>query len=80
MLQDLILNILATAAEKGTGDNSYIFMPQDNTYGNVRGTIPVNENNFVISGSMPEPAKQLAITLEASLKNLPARNNCQRLS
>ncbi len=70
----LNLNMLATAAVKGTGDNSYIFIPQGNTYGNVRGTIPVNENDFVISGSMPEPAIELAISLEASLKNLPAES------
>ena len=67
----LNLNLLATAGGKGTGDNSYIFIPQGNTYNDVRGTIPVNENNFVISGSMPQPAEQLAITLEADLKKLP---------
>jgi len=67
----LNLDVLATTAGKGTGDNAYIFIPQNNTYSDVRGTIPVNENNFVISGAMPQPAKQLAITLEASLKKLP---------
>jgi serine-type D-Ala-D-Ala carboxypeptidase/endopeptidase (penicillin-binding protein 4) len=63
--------VLATSAEKGSGDNSYIFIPQTNTYTYVRGTIPVNENHFVISGAMPQPAIQLAITLEAALRKIP---------
>lgn len=67
----LNFNVLATAGKKGSGDNSYIFNPQANAYSNIRGTIPINENNFVISGAMPRPAKELAITLEASLKKLP---------
>ena len=67
----LNLKVLATSAAKGTGDNGYIFMPLNDKYGYVRGTIPVNENHFSISGAMPHPAAQLALTLEASLKNLP---------
>jgi D-alanyl-D-alanine carboxypeptidase/D-alanyl-D-alanine-endopeptidase (penicillin-binding protein 4) len=35
----------------------------------VRGTIPVNEDHFQISGSMMNPAKQFVNTLEDSLKN-----------
>ena len=58
----------ATSAQKGSGDNSYIYFPLNNTSGFVRGTIPVNENEFKISGAMPHPAKQLAVTLEADLK------------
>jgi D-alanyl-D-alanine carboxypeptidase/D-alanyl-D-alanine-endopeptidase (penicillin-binding protein 4) len=67
----LNLKILATSAAKGTGDNGYIFMPLNDAYGYVRGTIPVNENHFSISGAMPHPAAQLALTLESSLKNIP---------
>jgi len=70
-VEGLNLNMLATSAEKGSGDNTYIFIPQNNKFSSVRGTIPVNENSFIISGSMPQPAKQLAITLEAVLKNSP---------
>lgn len=67
----LYLNISATSAEKGSGDNSYIFIPQKNKYTTVRGTIPVNEDQFTISGAMPDPAKQFAVTLESSLKKIP---------
>jgi D-alanyl-D-alanine carboxypeptidase/D-alanyl-D-alanine-endopeptidase (penicillin-binding protein 4) len=40
-------------------------------WGYVRGTTPVDENHFTISGAMPHPALQLALTLEAALKNQP---------
>ncbi len=70
----LHFKILATAAAKGSGDNAYIYMPQFEKYSFVRGTIPVYENNFTISGSMPQPAKQLAITLESALKKIPAES------
>jgi len=40
------------SAEKGTGDNAYIYQHPNI----IRGTIPVNENNFEISGSMINPA------------------------
>ena len=70
-VEGLNVNVMATSAEKGSGDNSYIFIPQYNSRTYVRGTIPVDENHFTISGSMPRPATQLAITLEATLKKLP---------
>jgi D-alanyl-D-alanine carboxypeptidase/D-alanyl-D-alanine-endopeptidase (penicillin-binding protein 4) len=70
-ISGLNLKVLATSAAKGTGDNGYIFMPLNDEYSYVRGTIPVNENHFSISGAMPHPAKQLALTLEAAMKNLP---------
>lgn len=66
--------VAATSAEKGSGDNSYIFIPAYNKDTYVRGTIPVNENHFSISGSMPHPATQLAVTLEAALKGLAFDN------
>lgn len=69
-VEGLHCKIMATSAEKGSGDNSYIYLPLYSNYSYVRGTIPVDENHFSISGSMPQPATQLAITLEATLKNL----------
>ena len=46
-------------------------MPLGDAYGFVRGTTPVNENHFTISGAMPNAAAQLALTLEASVKKQP---------
>jgi serine-type D-Ala-D-Ala carboxypeptidase/endopeptidase (penicillin-binding protein 4) len=66
----LNLKVAATSAAKGSGDNSYIYIPENNRDHYVRGTIPINENHFSVSGSMPLPEEQLAVTLEAALKNL----------
>ncbi|MEP7251360.1 MAG: D-alanyl-D-alanine carboxypeptidase/D-alanyl-D-alanine-endopeptidase [Ginsengibacter sp.] len=74
----LNLHSLATSAARGTGDNAYIYFPIDKDYGYVRGTIPVNENSFSISGAMPHPGMQLALTLEAALKNKAIENNEQQ--
>ena len=61
------LNSQLTSAPKGTGDNAYIYFPFNST-GTIRGTIPVEENHFVISGAIPSPSKQFVLTLEDSLK------------
>jgi D-alanyl-D-alanine carboxypeptidase/D-alanyl-D-alanine-endopeptidase (penicillin-binding protein 4) len=67
----LNLKSKVTSAAKGTGDNNYIYLPLNDPWGYVRGTTPVDENHFTISGAMPHPALQLALTLEAALKNQP---------
>ncbi|MEO8720900.1 MAG: D-alanyl-D-alanine carboxypeptidase/D-alanyl-D-alanine-endopeptidase [Ginsengibacter sp.] len=61
------------SAAKGTGDNNYIYIPLNDDYSYIRGTTPVNENNFTIAGAMPHPATQLALTLESALKNEPIK-------
>ena len=73
-IEGLQLKSMATAASKSSGDNAYIYFPLDKKYGYVRGTIPVNENKFSISGAMPHPANQLAATLEAALKKIPVED------
>lgn len=56
-----------TSAAKGTGDNSYIYFPLTSSTGVVRGTIPVNEERFTISGAMPSGRNQFLATLNDSL-------------
>lgn len=56
------------AAAKGTGDNAYIYLPPFASQGFVRGTIPVEEKAFVISGSFPDPALQTTSTLKQLLE------------
>jgi D-alanyl-D-alanine carboxypeptidase/D-alanyl-D-alanine-endopeptidase (penicillin-binding protein 4) len=56
------------AAAKGTGDNAYIYLPPFAGQGFVRGTIPVEEKAFVISGSFPDPALQTTHTLKQSME------------
>ena len=65
----LHLKSKVTSGAKGSGDNNYIYIPLGEEYGYVRGTTPVNEDHFTISGAMPNGAVQLAMTLEAALKN-----------
>lgn len=55
------------ASAKGTGDNSYMFLPLGTNVGVVRGTIPVGEENFVISGAMPSGKYQFVSTLSDAL-------------
>lgn len=69
-VQGLDFKSMATSAAKGSGDKSYIYLPLNDPFSYVRGTIPVNESRFSVSGAMPHPATQLALTLEAALKNV----------
>ncbi|MGC4099866.1 D-alanyl-D-alanine carboxypeptidase/D-alanyl-D-alanine endopeptidase [Ferruginibacter sp.] len=55
-------------AKKGSGDNAYIYLPPYSFSGFVRGTIPLGENNFTISGAMPNAGEQLTLTLVNELK------------
>ena len=51
------------SAEEASGDNAYIYLPPHSTAGIIRGTIPVNQRSFKISGSLPDPPKQLIYSL-----------------
>jgi len=42
------------AAPKGSGDNAYIYLPVSSTSSLVNGTIPIDENRFVISGAIDD--------------------------
>jgi len=55
------------SAAVGTGDKAYIYFPLNGVAGIIRGTIPVNENSFKISGALPIAAHQLIFTLGDSL-------------
>jgi len=57
------------SASKGTGDNSYIYIPSNNSSAIVRGTIPIGEDRFRISGAIIKPENQLIETITDSIKN-----------
>ena len=61
-----------SAAPAGSGDNAFIYLPPGAVTGVVRGTIPVNEKAFTISGALPDPAKQFAEELLSLLPQKPA--------
>jgi D-alanyl-D-alanine carboxypeptidase/D-alanyl-D-alanine-endopeptidase (penicillin-binding protein 4) len=69
-VQGLNFKSMATSAARGSGDKSYIYLPLNDPFSYIRGTIPINESSFSVSGSMPHPATQLALTLEAALKHV----------
>lgn len=59
-----------SAGAKGSGDNAYIYFLPYGSGGIIRGTIPVGEKSFEISGAMPSPRLQLAATLADTLQRL----------
>ncbi|MCU7550798.1 D-alanyl-D-alanine carboxypeptidase/D-alanyl-D-alanine-endopeptidase [Chitinophagaceae bacterium LB-8] len=69
------LESYVSTAPKGSGDNAYIYFPLQSGPGMVRGTIPVGENRFVISGAFPSAGKQFTGTLKEELKKSGKANN-----
>lgn len=58
------------AGEKGSGDNSYIYLSPYGKFGFADGTIPAGSRDFVISGSFPNAPKQFGrIMLEYLRQN-----------
>lgn len=57
----------ATSAEKGTGDNTYVYMPVNSNSGVIRGTIPINEARYAISASIPSSINQFVFSLADTL-------------
>ena len=55
------------SAAKGSGDNAYIYLPPFAEKAFVRGTIPVDQKAFTISGSFPDPSLQLIASFAAKL-------------
>ncbi len=68
-IYDYSFRSFVTSAAKGTGDRSYIYLPLSGKEVNVRGTIPLGENRFVVSGAMPSPRSQFMATLIDSLQS-----------
>lgn len=52
-----------TSGSKMSGDNAYIYQNP----GIIRGTIPINENKFQISGSIERPSDEFLLRLKDSL-------------
>ncbi|HET9744766.1 MAG TPA: D-alanyl-D-alanine carboxypeptidase/D-alanyl-D-alanine-endopeptidase [Chitinophagaceae bacterium] len=57
-----------TSAAKGSGDNSFIYIPSTTPNAIVRGTIPVAEEGFTISGAIINPQNQFMETISDSIK------------
>jgi serine-type D-Ala-D-Ala carboxypeptidase/endopeptidase (penicillin-binding protein 4) len=70
-----------TTAQKGSGDNTYIYLAPGADIGYVRGTIPMNEDSFVVSGALPDAGKLLAATIynDITRSNVYPDNNINYL-
>lgn len=69
--KDDLVNELRSAA-KGTGDNAYLYLEtSENRSPLVRGTIPVNEKRFSISGASPDPPSDFVLTLSLYMSSYP---------
>jgi D-alanyl-D-alanine carboxypeptidase/D-alanyl-D-alanine-endopeptidase (penicillin-binding protein 4) len=55
------------AGEKGTGDNAYVYASEQPQTRIIEGSIPINENHFVISAAMPLVNEQFVYRLFDSL-------------
>jgi D-alanyl-D-alanine carboxypeptidase/D-alanyl-D-alanine-endopeptidase (penicillin-binding protein 4) len=61
-MRDLQFVTEATTGEAGSGDNSYIYGAPYTTLRYIRGTLPPNESDFVIKGSIPDPVRKTIFT------------------
>jgi serine-type D-Ala-D-Ala carboxypeptidase/endopeptidase (penicillin-binding protein 4) len=58
----------ARSAAAGTGDNAYVYLPfKGQNMLVVRGTIPINEKSFRISGTIPDPLNEFFSSFRDSL-------------
>jgi serine-type D-Ala-D-Ala carboxypeptidase/endopeptidase (penicillin-binding protein 4) len=67
---DVQIESFLKSAGKNTGDNAYLYYPFDNKSAVLRGTIPINENNFKISAALPSGFNQFLKTLSDTLGSI----------
>jgi D-alanyl-D-alanine carboxypeptidase/D-alanyl-D-alanine-endopeptidase (penicillin-binding protein 4) len=68
-LANIRLTCEVKTGKKGSGDNSYIYLPPYASTGTVRGTIPPDEERFTISGSYPDPLTQFIAQFAQAVKS-----------
>ncbi len=66
------LQSIATAAFSGSGDNAYLYFPVNGNTGFIKGTIPVNQKRFTVSGALPSGTDQFINELKDTLLLLKA--------
>jgi len=57
------------SAEAGSGDQSYIYLPFHSSNFLIKGTIPVDKNDFVVHGSVKNPEAYFKYDLKKYLSN-----------
>lgn len=69
-----------SSAAAGTGDNAYIYFPVNASAGVIRGTIPVNESRFRISGALPAASDQFVSTMQQALSGMGIKSPAKALA
>ena len=54
---------------EGQSDRGYVYLPPYGNYAEIKGTIPVKRDSFVLKASIPNPPYLLAYLLNRELKN-----------
>jgi D-alanyl-D-alanine carboxypeptidase/D-alanyl-D-alanine-endopeptidase (penicillin-binding protein 4) len=67
-LEEVELIAALRTGAKGSGDNAYIYLAPGSSKGVVRGTIPLGEKSFSISGAMPDPPQQFIAAFRKQLE------------
>lgn len=71
---------LVSSAAAGSGDQTYIYLPLKSNTHLVEGTIPINENNFIISGAITNSQDYFINDLRKYLRENKILNmNCDSL-
>lgn len=71
--EKLMLTNELRSGPKGSGDNAYIYLAPYTDNGFVRGTIPLGETRFTISGAIPNPPQLLAELLGKKMEDAGIR-------
>ncbi|MCW3082956.1 MAG: D-alanyl-D-alanine carboxypeptidase/D-alanyl-D-alanine-endopeptidase [Bacteroidetes bacterium] len=64
------LQLVNNVVSGGSDDNAFIYGSQYSNYRTAQGTIPANQNNYEVDGSIPDPALFCAQAFETALKNI----------
>ena len=79
LLNSYSLRSEVQAASSGSGDNAYIYFPLSGDTAVIKGTIPVNQEHFVISGAFPSGAAQFIHELQDTLIQIGKANHSMSL-
>ncbi|RYZ19535.1 MAG: D-alanyl-D-alanine carboxypeptidase/D-alanyl-D-alanine-endopeptidase [Chitinophagaceae bacterium] len=66
--------VLVRSAAPGTGDQTYFYPANNGLPLTLRGTIPINQPGFIVSGSLPDPQLSLAAAFTQALREAGARS------
>ncbi len=63
----MLINYVLSSQKRG--DNSYIYGAPYSNDRFITGTLPINKEDFIVKGSLPDPEKQVAYLFSEAIKN-----------